>query len=58
MKLVATVGLMELSFQARSTRVELCAVAVKLLAAAATAGVATVAVFDGAESPAVTEAVT
>jgi hypothetical protein len=32
--------------------------AVKLLGAAATAGVVTVAVFDGAESPAVAEAVT
>ena len=61
MKLVA-VGLVELvpelSVQARSTRAELRAVAVRLLGAAGTAEAVALTVFDEAEAPLLFEAVT
>ena len=54
MKLVAAAGLTELSVQERLTWLALAAVAVRLEGAAGTAGVVTVAVFDGPDWPAAT----
>ena len=58
MKLVARLGLTELSVQVRLTCAVLTAVPARLLGAAGGAGVVTVAVLDGAESPVEEEAVT